>query len=120
MKKNYFGLCWYLWLLFISMNISAQRYVDVAPGIGTLNEAINGDTTATGERVDENTIYRLQRGQQAYYGLTGSISNSGWPLTIMAAEGDGAMPFLQPRDGGDGSSRAFRPQGDVTPDRDCM
>ena len=32
----------------------------------------------------------------------------------MAAEGDGAMPFLQPRDEGDGSSRAFRPQGDIT------
>lgn len=115
MKKNYFlfGL-FMLSVAFVAMDASAQRYVDVDPGIGTLNDAINGDTTATGDRVDENTIYRLQRGNEAYYGLTGSISNSGYPLTIMAADGDGAQPFLQPRDEGDGSSRAFRPKGDIT------
>jgi hypothetical protein len=114
MKKNYFlfGLLMLL-MAFVANDASGQRYVDVAPGVGTLNDAINGDTTATGERVDENTIYRLQRGIQAYYGLTGSVSNSGYPLTIMAAEGDEPMPFLQPRDEGDGSSRAFRPKGDI-------
>lgn len=101
-------------MAFVAMDASGQRYVDVAPGVGTLNEAIKSDTTATGERVDENTIYRLQRGNEAYYGLVGSISNSGYPLTIVAADGDGAMPFLQPRDEGSGSSRAFRPKGDIT------
>jgi len=102
-------------LAFLPLNTYAQvRYVDVSPGIGTLNDAINGDTTAAGERVDpENTVYRLQRGTEAYYGLTGSISNIGFPLTIMAAEGDGPRPFLQPRVVGDASSRAFRPQGDI-------
>ncbi len=115
MKKNYyaFGLI-LLFVAFMAMETSAQRVVQVAPGVGTLNTAINGDTTATGERVDENTIYELQRGNEAYYGLTGSISNSGYPLTIVAADGDGAKPFLQPRDEGDGSSRAFRPKGDIT------
>ncbi|MDX2429452.1 MAG: T9SS type A sorting domain-containing protein [Bacteroides sp.] len=116
MKKNYFliGLMMLL-VAFVAMDASAQqRYVDVDPGIGTLNDAINSDTTDAGERVDENTIYRLQRGNVAYYGLTGSISNSGYPLTIMAADGDGARPFLQPRDEGDESARAFRPKGDLT------
>jgi|GEM_PF-777174 len=100
---------------FMAAGIQAQvRYVDVAPGIGTLNEAIAGDTTATGEREDPlNTVYRLQRGDQAYYGLTGSVSNDGFPLTIMAEEGEGARPFLQPRVVGDESSRAFRPRGDI-------
>lgn len=117
MRKFYyaFGLI-FLFLAFMSINVDGQiRYVDVDPGIGTLNDSISGDTTDLGERIDpENTVFRLERGDQAYYGLTGSISNSGYPLTIMAADGDGARPFLQPRDEGGGSSRAFRPRGDIT------
>ncbi len=103
-------------LVFMTVDtISQVRYVDVDPGIGTLNDAIAGDTTETGDRVDpENTVYRLQRGAQAYYGLTGSIENSGFPLTIMAAEGEGPRPFLQPRVVGGESSRAFRPRGNIT------
>lgn len=101
---------------FINVNVDAQvRYVDVAPGVGTLNDAIAADTLGDGERNDpENTVYRLQRGNEAYYGLTGSISNSGYPLSIMAVEGDGARPFLQPRVVGDDASRPFRPKGDIT------
>ncbi|HDS08334.1 MAG TPA: T9SS type A sorting domain-containing protein [Bacteroides sp.] len=116
MRKIYLNLSFVLAVAaFMAAGLQAQiRYVDVAPGIGTLNEAIAGDTTATGERNDPlNTVYRLQRGPEAYYGLTGSISNDGFPLTIMAAEGDGARPFLQPRVVVDESSRAFRPKGDI-------
>ena len=117
MKKIYnaFGLI-FLFLAFLAMDMNGQtRYVDVAPGIGTLTDTIAGDTTDLGERIDpENTVYRLQRGDQAYYGLVGSISNSDYPLTIEAAEGDGARPFLQPRVVDNESSRAFRPKGDIT------
>ncbi|MGW8317496.1 MAG: T9SS type A sorting domain-containing protein, partial [Bacteroidales bacterium] len=117
MRKIYFGFGFVLTaLMFMSLNTMAQpRYVDVLPGIGTLNDAINGDTTDTGDRIDpEITIYRLERGEQAYYGLTGSIENSGFPLTIMAAEGDGPRPFLQPRVVGGESARPFRPRGNIT------
>jgi len=117
MKKIYnaFGFI-FLFLAIMALDVNGQiRYVDVAPGITTLTDTIAGDTTDLGERIDpENTVYRLQRGDQAYYGLDGSISNSGYPLTIMAAEGDGARPFLQPRFIDGGSSRAFRPRGDIT------
>ena len=117
MKKNYYliGLM-LLMMAFIAMDATGQtRYVDVDPGIGTLNDSISKDTTALGERIDpENTVYRLQRGDQAYYGLTGSISNSGYPLTIVAADGDGARPFLQPIVEDNESSRAFRPRGNIT------
>ncbi len=117
MKKIYnaFGFI-FLLLAFMAMNLNGQtRYVDVLPGLGTLTDTIKGDTTALGERIDpENTIYRLQRGDQAYYGLYGSISNKGYPLTIVAADGDGARPFLQPRVEDGESSRAFRPKGDIT------
>lgn len=117
MKKIY-NACTFIFLLLAFTAISANgqiRYVDVAPGIGTLTDTIKGDTTDLGERIDpENTIYRLQRGDEAYYGLEGNISNSGYPLTIEAAEGDGARPFLQPRVVDSESSRAFRPRGDIT------
>jgi hypothetical protein len=97
------------------MNVNAQiRYVDVAPGLGTLNEAINSDTTDLGERIDpENTVYRLQRGNEAYYLLEGSIENR-FPLVIEAAEGDGARPFLQPAVVGEEASRAFRARDNIT------
>ena len=101
-------------LTFHFGELSAQRYVDVPPGRGTLNAAIAGDTLGDGSRNDpENTIYRLQRGPEAIYLLEGSISNSGFPLTIMAEEGDGARPFLQPALVEGESSRAFRPRGDL-------
>jgi len=115
MKKNYYAFGLILLLVaFVAMDASAQRVVEVDPGVGTLNTAINGDTTALGERVDENTIYQLQRGDEAYYGLDGSLSNSKWHLTIVAADGDGARPFLQIRDEGDGLARPFRAKGDLT------
>ena len=115
MKKIYISLTLLMTLSFFGMmSLKAQRYVDVAPGIGTLNEAIASDTTANGERVDLNTVYRLERGANAYYLLSGSISFS-FPVTIEAAAGDGARPFLQPNvpDGGE-SSRAFRPKANLT------
>ena len=116
MKKNYMIFSFLIALSLIGFKpVTAQRYVDVVPGIGTLNKAIDGDTTAGGTRVDLNTIYRLQRGNQAYYLLNGSISNSKYPLVIEAAKGNGPRPFLQPNvpDGGE-SARPFRPKADLT------
>jgi len=116
MKKIYYALFSLICLLAIcSFEATAQRIIDVAPGPpGTLNQAIESDTTAEGARVDSNTIYRLQRGDQALYLLSGSISNSGYHLTIVAEDGAGARPFLQPATGDAGSARPFRPRGNFT------
>jgi hypothetical protein len=103
-----------LCLMFIVADTAnAQRTVQVPQGFGTLNEAVDGDTTATGERVDPNTVYVLQRG--GYYILNGTISNSGFHLRIVAEDGDGPRPILQPGvpDGGS-SSAPFRVRGDIT------
>lgn len=91
----------------------AQRIVQVPQGFGTLNNAIDSDTTASGDRVDPNTIYELERG--GLYLLDGTIQNSGFHLMIMAEEGDGPRPVLQPGvpTGGESSS-AFRVRGDLT------
>lgn len=90
----------------------AQRTVEVAQGVFTLNEAIDSDTTATGERVDSSTVYVLERG--GTYILNGSIENR-FPLTIVAAEGDGDRPRLIPGvPAGGSSARPFRPRADLT------
>lgn len=102
-----------MFFFFFSINIFSQRIVHVDPGVGTLNEAIDGDTTDTGDRVDLNTIYELSRGDGAVYILLGTIENR-FPLQIFAQDGDGARPQLIPGvvSGGE-SSRPFTPRDDL-------
>ncbi|HKK62158.1 MAG TPA: T9SS type A sorting domain-containing protein [Bacteroidales bacterium] len=122
MKKNYLKTTTFA-LIFILMagftnRISAQdvRYIDVAPGIGTLNEAINGDTTETGARVDTfNTVYRLQRVEDIYY-ISELIENIDYPLTVVAEDTDGPRPYLALKadENGDNPNYCFRAKGDLT------
>jgi len=93
----------------------AQRVVDVAPGFGTLNDAIHSDTTATGDRVDPNTIYMLQRG--GHYALNGGIMPTGnFHLTIDGGEGEGRPAVLQIFSDETGASAAdfITSEGNVT------
>lgn len=92
-----------------SIVFSQSRIINVPSGVGTLNEAIDGDTTATGERIDpDNTVYVLER--DGFYLLTGTIQNR-FPLRIWAADGSGKRPIVQPgvSEGGE-SSDPFRPR----------
>lgn len=96
--------------------IQAQREVVILPdSIGALNNAILGDTTATGERIDANTVYILKR--NGIYKTTGEIQNRGYTLTIKAETGEGSMPFIQPTapTGGE-SSRVFTAINDLVLD----
>jgi hypothetical protein len=101
-------------LLFVISNQTfAQRIIDVSPGVGTLNDAVDGDTTATGERNQPPATYVLER--DGLYLLNGTISNDGYHLIIKAAEGSGAKPILRPAvSSGGESSRCFDPRGDMT------
>lgn len=122
MKKFYKNqifmvICFFL-ISGLALNLNAQepRYVDVAPGIGTLSTAIMADTTEDGARVDSfNTIYRLERKEDIYL-IDQLITNIDWPLTVVAADGDGPMPFLQLKtdENGDNPEYCFRPKGDFT------
>ena len=116
MNESCYGQSRIFRTLFLVLSISffataggalAQRTVEVMQGFGTLNDAINADTTETGARVDSNTVYVLERG--GIYLLNGSIENR-FPLTIVAADGEGERPVLQPgvNDGGT-SSRPVSP-----------
>lgn len=75
-------------LLGIQTGLQAQRYVPIASDPLALTDIfpiIMGDTTATGERVDNNTIYVLDNG--GAYATTGRLVNKAeWPLQIQAAD----------------------------------
>jgi hypothetical protein len=121
MKKNYFKTqtATLIFVLIAAFTISAAaqtRFVDVNPGIGTLNNAINGDTTATGERIDPlNTVYRLKRVEDIYY-ISELIENIDYPLTVVAEEGNGPRPYLALKTDADGNNPqvCFRAKGDIT------
>lgn len=92
-------LHWIALVLFVAI-LSLPRtgaaqwdYLDVPPGFETLNLAIEGDTTASGDPVSLNRVYRLQRG--GMYLINGRMSNiKGAPLRIWAADGDGPKPLM--------------------------
>ncbi len=95
--KNLFTnfFCGAIIFLLFTMLTEAQNMdtIDVAPGYETLNIAINGDTTSTGDPAHPNAVYRLQRGR--IYVLNGSITGvKDETVRIVAAEGDGARPIL--------------------------
>jgi hypothetical protein len=90
MKKTLYVLTILAVILVLSVSVSAQTESKgdtllVGPlnsegaAIGALNEAIHGDTTATGERAHK--VYKLQRGAQ--YILT-EVINADFPLIIVA------------------------------------
>ena len=93
-------------------DIDGVRTCVVDQGFGTLNEAVAGDTAATGERIDPNTVYVLQR--DGLYLLNGSLDNAGFPLTIRADEGSGNRPIIQAgTDDTGASSRLINARGDL-------
>ncbi len=104
-------------LMTFGISLTAQRIVQVPQGVGTLNDAIDGDTTATGDRVDLNTIYELENG--GIYKLNRSVENENskgtFPLHIRTVPGYTTRAFLQPTPGTGGSTdRAFRVRDDLT------
>ncbi len=110
----------FLCLLAI-LPLSAQRIVEIAanadPNQPTeISSVILGDTTATGERVDNNTIYTLENG--ALYIVSNQITNKPeWPLQIQAMDLDDTAnkPRITriPNASGD-FQNMFWPEGDVS------
>jgi hypothetical protein len=96
----------------------AQRIVNVAPDIpgtvGALNIAIEGDVNTDGTRIDENTIYRLER--DGVYWIDGSLENQGYHLQIDAEDGEGHPPIIRSASDftGSASEILFTVRGDLT------
>lgn len=104
--------CFILFLFSTQIYAQDTLVVDSNNGeFGVLNATIAGDTTDTGERVHK--VYELKRGQT--YILNGAIEHRDYHLIIVAEEGDGPRPILQPGVGDGGvSDRPFRARGDLT------
>ena len=82
----------------------------------TLNLVINGDTTATGDRVRQDRIYELQR--NSLYLMNADVRNNGYHLRIYGAEGTtGSIPqvytVLNP-DTGERVGDPFGMEGNIT------
>ncbi len=89
MKKHYTSI-FFLFIMFCITQVHAQTIVNIPASSDPLNPTdifpfIMGDTTTTGERNDNNTIYKLENG--AVYITTDRLVNTPeWDLQIEAMD----------------------------------
>ncbi len=119
--KNIYQLTFVLLACFMSSQITAQRVVDIMASADPSNPTdifpvIMGDTTASGDRVDNNTVYRLENGK--VYVTSGRIVNKpAWPLHIEAMDltNTDNKAILSRKPNASGSfPDVMWPQGDLT------
>jgi len=86
-----------LFVLLMQFSLSAQvadtvvvPTEDSQGQAGAMARFILGDTTATGERVNINRVYKLQRG--GIYLLQGQLYCEDFPLTLIADDDDATQP----------------------------
>jgi hypothetical protein len=80
--------------LFLPNYFYAQHEMVIPPATSfddVLNNTINNDVDASGNRNDPNRVYVLQDG---LYFVNGDIINDGWPLTIVAEAGANLKPLI--------------------------
>jgi hypothetical protein len=99
-------------LIFAGKACFADELI-IEPDQGFVNEIINSDTTATGERTDPNRVYVLRRDAQYYY--NGRVVNLGWKLAMAAEQGQGSRPLVTPfpDENGEIPSRFINASGDL-------
>jgi hypothetical protein len=119
MKKHYIFSA-FIMMLF-SMQVIAQRYVPIPassdPTMPTdIFPFIMGDTTATGERIDNNTIYQLENGK-VYIISDRMVNKPEWDLQIeaMDLEDTETKPIITRIPNASGTyPDMMRPEGNVT------
>jgi len=99
-------------VMFFSATVFAQRVIPIASGFGTIGNTILGDTTSTGERVDTNTVYTLERG--GLYILDGEFAPT-TRVNLRAVEGTGPRPkiILGVPSGGTTPDQVLRPKANI-------
>lgn len=118
MKKLYF--LFLTLICFSAMQVNAQRTIDIPPSsdpsmLTDIIPFIMGDTTATGERVDMNTIYTLENG--VAYITSDQITNREWHLQLQAKDlsnTDVKPVLLRVPNASGGYPNVLRAFGDVT------
>ncbi|GLR19818.1 T9SS type A sorting domain-containing protein [Portibacter lacus] len=100
-------------IFILSISANAQSELIIEPGApGVINSAIEGDTMATGERVDSNRVYILRRGFP--YILSGTIEYSDYNLIIKSEDTDGEKPFVIMDSDGDAADQMIRTRGEAS------
>jgi len=112
MKKVYSLLFFFSFIVLAAVAQDDNMMIVEAGPVGTLNDAINGDTTATGDRMNPDRIYVLRRGVP--YVLSAQFEYEDYHLQIHAEEGDGTRPLLISDTGDDGLSQYFRTRGNAS------
>jgi len=95
---------------FLSLSVRGQRIVKVKTGT-ELSHVILSDTTSTGDRVDVNTIYELER--NGFYPVAKEL-NLKTMLYIRGEDGDGALPAIYAqKDASNKYPKVINTHGDV-------
>ena len=121
--KRFFQLTATLFCMLLAVGASGQRIVDIPvsadPTMPTdISPIIMGDTMPTGERMDNNTIYRLANG--GVYTTTFRLVNTpDWTLHIEAVDLEATdqinKPVITRTPNAEGAYQpVMHPQGDVT------
>lgn len=91
-KYLFFFLFFSLSLNIIGQTNPHEMLIPPWNGSNYLNDVIVGDTTATGDRVDPDRIYLLQR--NGVYFVNTPIRNTNWVLRIKAQDGTERRPVI--------------------------
>lgn len=119
--QTFYRITYSILCLLVFLPLTAQRIVEIPAGPDPnqpteISSIILGDTTATGERVDNNTIYTLENGE--LYIVSNQIVNKPeWALQIQAADLDDTenKPRITRIPNASGTfPNMFFPEGDVT------
>lgn len=116
MKKNYNKTLSLRLVMMTSILLAGfmtfGQTIRVVETTESLSDVINGDTTATGDRNDLNTIYELKMG--GFYPLVKELS-IGAKLYIRSEGGEGFLPAIYPQIDDSGNfPKSINNSGDVT------
>ena len=100
MRKNsllYISLVFALFLSVAPTILGQERIIE--PSEGFVGDVIAADTLADGSRSFDSYIFR----RDAQYWVSDQISNTGFPITLKAEAGSGALPKLNSYPNADGN-----------------
>ncbi len=123
MKKIYMFLLLMASGAFVANNANAQEVefpwpnlgeaMIITPGApGKINDVINNDVDGSGNRLHKSYILK----RDATYLYTAQIQNTGYPLMVVAEDGDGELPVIKalgPAPGATEANRIFHAEGDL-------
>jgi hypothetical protein len=72
--------------------VSHEKFLSKPTSQTFINEIIKADVDGSGNRLDSNRVYVLERGGTWFF--NGKVENIGWTLHLKASDGDGPRPII--------------------------